>query len=269
MIPIKEYVEQRKEEIKQEVSKLIIKPKLVIVQVGNVEASNRYVKNKIKDSTEVGIPYDLIHVDETITEADLLSVIIKLNEDPTVTGFIVQLPLPKHIREQLVIEAIDPKKDVDGFSKLALVNPGTPQGIIDFLDSNNFEYTNKNAVVIGRSNIVGKPMAKLLLEKNCNVTTLHSKTSDENKRLFLKNADLIVTATGKRGLIDETYELKSTAWIIDVGMNLDENGKLIGDCERNLSFYPVAFQSPVPGGVGLTTRLALITNLIKLYKLTK
>lgn len=269
MITIKEYVEQRKEEIKQEVSELTIKPKLVIVQVGNDQASQAYIRGKVADTKKVGITCEVIHLDETVTENDLLTEIIKLNEDPTVTGFIVQLPLPKHIREQLVIEAIDPKKDVDGFSKLALVNPGTPQGIIDFLDSNNFEYTNKNAVVIGRSNIVGKPMAKLLLEKNCNVITLHSKTSDENKRLFLKNADLIVTAVGKRGLIDETYELKPTAWIIDVGMNLDENGKLIGDCERNLSFYPVAFQSPVPGGVGLTTRLALITNLLKLYKLTK
>lgn len=267
MQSIKEYVEIKKAQIKEEVDSLTIKPKLVIVQVGNVEASNRYVKNKMKDCAECNIPCELIHLDESITEADLLSTVIELNNNPTVTGFIVQLPLPKHIRESIVIEAIDPKKDVDGFSKLALVNPGTPQGIIDFLDSNNFEYTNKNAVVIGRSNIVGKPMAKLLLEKNCNVTILHSKTSNENKRLFLKNADLVVTAVGKRGLIDETYVLKPTVWIIDCGINLDENGKLIGDCERNLSFFPVAFQSPVPGGVGLTTRLALITNLIKLYKL--
>lgn len=268
METFKEYVAHRKEELKEHISQLKAKPKLVIVQVGNIEASNRYVKNKMNDCAEVGIPCKLIHLDETITEDDLLQEIIKLNEDSSVTGFIIQLPLPKHIREKIIIEAIDPKKDVDGFSKLARVNPGTPQGIIDFLDNNLFDYVNKNAVVIGRSNIVGKPMARLLLEKNCNVTILHSKTSNENKRLFLKNADLIITAAGKRGLIDETYELKPTVWIIDVGMNLDENGKLIGDCERNLSFYPVAFQSPVPGGVGLTTRLALITNLLKLYPMS-
>jgi len=264
MISIKDYVENRKAQIKDEVSKLTIKPKLVIVQVGNVEASNRYVKNKMKDCAECGIPCELIHLDETITEAELLSTIIDLNNNPTVTGFIVQLPLPKHIRESIVIEAIDPKKDVDGFSKLALVSPGTPQGVIDFLDFNNIDYTDKNAVVIGRSNIVGKPMAKLLLEKNCNVVQLHSKTSEENKRKFLKEADLIVVAVGHRNIIDTSYELKPSCIIMDIGMNINDEGKLCGDVEQDL---PVYFKSPTPGGSGLLTRLALITNLIKLYKL--
>lgn len=264
MQPIKEYVEIRKTQIKEEVNSLSIKPKLVIVQVGNVEASNRYVKNKMKDCAECGVPCELLHLDESITEADLLSTVIDLNNNPTVTGFIVQLPLPKHIRESIVIEAIDPKKDVDGFSKLALVNPGTPQGVIDFLDFNNIEYTDKNAVVIGRSNIVGKPMARLFLEKNCNVIQLHSKTSEENKRNFIKDADIIVVAVGHRNIIDSSYKLKPSCIIMDIGMNINDEGKLCGDVEQDL---PVYFKSPTPGGSGLLTRLALITNLIKLYKL--
>jgi len=260
---IKEYVAEKKEKLKQlDLSNL----KLVIIQVGAVEASCRYVRNKLKDCESVNLPAELIKLPEETTEAQILDLIKSLNEDETVTGFIVQLPLPKHISEQKVIEAIDPKKDVDGFSKLAKVNPGTPQGILDYLVDNNVEFQDKNAVVIGRSNIVGRPMAKLLLEKNCNVTILHSRTSEENKRLYLKNADIIVSAVGKRNIITSDYELKPTAIIIDVGINTNEYGKLVGDIEQDL---PVAFKSPVPGGCGLTTRLALITNLIKLGELSK
>lgn len=265
MTSIKEFVEIKKSQIKEAVSQLSSKPKLVIVQVGEVEASNRYVKNKMKDCAECNIPCELIHLEECISEVDLLNLIIKLNEDNTVTGFIVQLPLPKHIRESIIIDAINPKKDVDGFSKLAYVNPGTPQGIIDFLDFNKIDYTDKNAVVIGRSNIVGKPLARLLLEKNCNVIQLHSKTSEKNKREFLKNADIIAVAVGHRNIIDQSYELKPSCIIIDIGMNFNDEGKLCGDVEQDL---PVQFKSPTPGGTGLLTRLALITNLLKLAELT-
>ena len=264
MKSIKEYVAIRKAEIKAEVDKLENKPKLVIIQVGNNDASSVYIRGKLKDCDEVGIIGELIHLSEETTEFELLEIIKKLNNDDTVTGFIVQLPLPKTIREEAVINAISPEKDVDGFSKLALVDPGTPRGMIDFLESENFDFKNKNAVVLGRSNIVGRPMARLLLDRSCNVTVLHSKTSEENKRLYLKNADLIITATGHLGLIDHTYELKPTAIILDVGMNRDSNNKLIGDCERDL---PVAFQSPVPGSIGLSTRLSLIVNLLQLYKI--
>lgn len=266
MQTIKDYVKIRKELIKQQINLLNQKPKLVIIQVGSVESSNRYVKHKLLDCTEVNLPAELIQLEDTISEQELLDLMEKLNQDSSVTGYIVQLPLPKHISEAKVIEAINPLKDVDGFSKLALVNPGTPQGIIDYLDAQNFDYADKCAVVIGRSHIVGAPLAKLLLAKNCNVTVLHSKTSEENKRLYLKHADLICTAAGKLHLIDSSYELKPTATIIDFGMNFDENNKLCGDCDSNLL---VAFQSPCPGGTGLTTRIALITNLLKLYKIQK
>ena len=263
---IKEYVAEQKLKIKTAVEKLEQKPKLVIIKVGYVEASSRYVKNKLKDCEEVKIPAELIQFEDTVTEAALLAKIEELNNDDSVTGFIVQLPLPKHIRESAVIEAIRPEKDVDGFSKLAFVNPGTPQGILDYLEAQNYDFQNKNAVVLGRSNIVGMPLSRMLLAKNCNVTTLHSKTSETNKRLYLENADIIFAATGVRHLIDSTYKLKPEAIVIDFGMNFDENGKLCGDCDFDL---PVAFQASGAGKTGLTTRLAIITNLLKLYSLSK
>lgn len=270
MISIKEYVAKRKEEIKEE-AKTIKGLKLVIVQVGNNPASNAYVKGKLKDCAEVEVEAELIHLEENTSEFALLEVIKELNEDPTVTGFIVQLPLPKHISEQKVIEAISPEKDVDGFSKLAYVNPGTPQGIIDYLEYNNYDFVDKNAVVIGRSNIVGKPMARLLLERSCNVSVIHSKTSIKNKRALLAHADLIIVATGHINTLTDAdlqyitfYDGKynTKAFIVDVGMNRNDEGKLCGDCEA----VTVCEKTPVPGGVGLLTRLALITNLMKLAK---
>lgn len=277
MITVKEYVAIRKEEIKQEVSSMVVKPKLVIIQVGDNPASNVYIKGKLKDCAEVEIPAELIHFDENITTDVLYSKIDELNHDDSVTGFIVQLPLPKHISEQAVIELIDPKKDVDGFSKRALVNPATPQGIIDYLEYNNFKFEDANAVVIGRSNIVGRPIAKLLLDRSCNVRTIHSKTSDQNKKAALKYANLIIVATGHRNTLTDAdlYNLQNEAeywplwnvspscFIVDVGMNKNDEGKLCGDCEG----VTVCEKTPVPGGVGLTTRLALITNLLKIAKL--
>lgn len=268
MIPIKEYVAKRKEEIKEEVKEFenLI---LVIVQIGDNPASNAYIKGKLKDCAEVGIKAELIKLEENVDEHYLLNLIDCLNNDKEVTGLIVQLPLPKHISEQKVIEAISPEKDVDGFSKLAYVNPGTPQGIIDYLEYNNYDFVDKNAVVIGRSNIVGKPMARLLLERSCNVSVIHSKTSIENKRTLLAHADLIIVATGHRNTLtnddlgySKFVDKYDNCFIIDVGMNRNDEGKLCGDCEA----VTVCEKTPVPGGVGLLTRLALITNLMKLAK---
>jgi len=279
MIPIKEYVAKRKEEIKEEV-KAFSNLKLVIIQIGDNPASNAYIKGKLKDCAEVEIDAELIKLPEETTELHLLDLISELNVASDVTGLIVQLPLPKHISEQKVIEAISPEKDVDGFSKLAYVNPGTPQGIIDYLEYNNYDFTNKNAVVIGRSNIVGRPMARLLLDRSCNVSVIHSKTSETNKNTLLMNADLIICATGHRNTIvdknltkvefDATDRTTKTyhntrAFIVDVGMNRNDEGKLCGDCEA----VTVCEKTPVPGGVGLLTRLALITNLMKLAKRAK
>lgn len=261
---IKEYVAKRKQEIAETVQKMKNPPKLVVIQVGNNSASTAYVNGKLKDCNEVGIECEVVHMPEDTLETVLLCKVLELNEDESVTGFIVQLPLPKQISEKSVIEMIDPKKDVDGFSKRALVNPATPQGIIDYLEFCEGSFEDVNAVVIGRSDIVGKPTAKLLLERNCNVTQIHSKTSARNKARALLGAELVVVATGHRNTIvdcDVAYT-NPECKIIDVGINRNDDGKLCGDCEN----ITIREKTPVPGGCGLLTRLALITNLLKLAK---
>jgi 5,10-methylene-tetrahydrofolate dehydrogenase/methenyl tetrahydrofolate cyclohydrolase len=256
---VKEYVETKKLILKEQLKNNNLKA--VIVQVGGVEASNRYVRNKIKDLEEVGIETKLAKFPETISEEDLLHELYVLNTDRSVTGYLVQLPLPKHISEEKINEAIKPWKDIDGFNALSKTVPATPLGVYTYLKDMNYEFSGKNAVIIGRSNIVGRPMHKLLLDANMNVTVLHTKTSEEDKRFYLEHADLVVVAAGKAGVLNSSYKLKETAVIMDVGINFNSEGKLIGDCEPNL---PVAFQSPVPGGCGLLTRLAVIENLVKL-----
>ena len=259
---IKEYVAEKKERIKKE---LAGKPtlKMVIVQVGHVPASDRYVRNKAKDANEVNIDCEITNLPEDVTEEALLELLKGLNEDDTVTGYLVQLPLPKHISEDKVKLAIAPEKDVDGFHPLSKTVPATPLGVYNYLKDMNYEFQGKNAVVIGRSNIVGKPMAHLLLKESMNVTVLHSKTPEAEKRMFIRHADLIVVATGHQHTLTADYKLKAKAIVFDVGINVGEDGKLHGDCDPDLH---VKFQSPVPGGVGLLTRIAVIDNLIELSK---
>lgn len=257
---IKEYIKVRKEEIKSEVSKMHKKPHLVIVQLNEDPASIAYVKGKLKDAAELGIKADLIKLPVKTTEKQLLKVIDDLNKDKKVTGFIVQMPLPKQINEETIKLAVAPEKDVDGFHPLSKLNPCTPQGIMNYLKSEKVEFCGKNAVVIGRSNIVGKPMAKMLLKESCNVTVLHSKTPIKEMKNFLKNADIVVVAVGKKHLIDKKFKFKKTAVVVDVGINRDETG-LHGDCIPGLK---VQLQTPVPGGVGLLTRLALMENILKI-----
>lgn len=256
---IKEYVANKKLALKEKLKDTNLKA--VIVQIGNVEASNRYVRNKIKDLEEVGITAELLKFPEDISEDELMRQLHYLNIDDSVTGYLVQLPLPKHINEERITRIIWPIKDIDGFHPESKTVAATPLGVYTYLRDQNFEFSGKNAVIIGRSHIVGRPMHKLLLDANMNVTILHTRTSEEDKRFYLEHADLIVVAAGKAGVINKSYKLKESAVIMDVGINFNEEGKLIGDCEKDL---PVAFQSPVPGGCGLLTRLAVIENLIKL-----
>lgn len=260
MITIKEYVALKKEELAKEILQMNNKPVIKIIQVNDDYASNSYIKGKIKDVNEIGAKAILEKLPIDISEEELLKEIQKTNEDPSVNGFIVQLPLPKHISEEKVKLAIDPKKDLDGFNVLSKFKSATPNGILTFLEDNHYEFEGKNALVIGRSNIVGKPMAKLLLDKNMTVTIAHSKTPNSELRNFVKNADLIIVAVGKANFIDCSYEFKKSAFLFDVGINRDKDNKLTGDCEKDL---PVSFQSPVPGGVGLLTRLALLLNLME------
>ena len=255
---IKEYVKAKKIEIKNLVLHMERLPKLVIVQINEDEASYAYIRGKLKDAAELGINAELIKLPLETTEVELLKKIDELNKDDSVDGFIVQMPLPKQINEETVKLAISPEKDVDGFHPLSKLDPCTPRGIMNYLNSEGIQLQGKNAVVIGRSNIVGKPMARLLLSANCNVTVLHSKTSFEDMSRYIANADIIVIAIGKANFLDNRFTYKPSAVIVDVGINRLEDG-LHGDAERDL---PVALQTPVPGGVGLLTRLALYENLL-------
>ncbi len=259
---IKDFVKKRKEELKEEISKINKTISFLIIQVNDDEASNAYVKGKIKDASEVGINAILKRYPTSITEEELLKEIDKTNNDQNIYGIIVQMPLPKHIDEKKVSLAISIKKDIDGFHPMSLFTPCTPKGIISYLDEENFNYDSKNALVIGRSHIVGRPIAELLLNRNCNVTITHSHTKSDDLRRYVKNADLIVVAIGKTYFLDKTYEYKNDAYIIDVGINRTGDG-LKGDCKPSL---PVKLQTPVPKGVGLLTRLSLIENILEAYK---
>ena len=256
----KEYVINRKEEIKEIIKKLDKVPSFVIVQLNEDAASNAYVKGKLKDAAELGVNATLLKLPIETTQESLLIKIDELNKDDGVDGFIVQMPLPKQIDEEIVKLAINPKKDVDGFHPLSSLAPCTPKGIMTYLKSENTLFSGKNAVVIGRSNIVGKPMAKLLLKESSNVTVLHSKTSADDMKFYIEHADIIVVAIGKAGFLDNRFNYKKDAIIVDVGISRDENG-LHGDALPDL---PVKLQTPVPGGVGLLTRLALYENLLEI-----
>lgn len=259
---IKEYVSNKKSQLKDFFANEIIKPTLAIVQLNDDEASNAYIRGKLKDCSEIGISTRHIKLPITTTEEELLKLIDNLNNDLSITAFIVQMPLPKHISEDKVKKAVKPSKDVDGFNLLSKYIPATPKGIVEYLSDNNFDFDGKNAVILGRSNIVGKPMHDVLLSKNMNVINLHSHTSDKDKKFFIEHADLIVVAVGKPYFLDNKYKFGKNAVVIDVGINRVD-GKLLGDCKPGLK---VSFQSPVPGGVGLLTRLALLLNFKEVYQ---
>ena len=259
---IKEYVKAKKLEMKNLILNMPRLPKLVIVQINEDEASYAYIRGKLKDAAELGVDAELIKLPLETTQEELLKKIDELNHDDSVDGFIVQMPLPKHINEEDVKLAISPSKDVDGFHPLSKLDPCTPRGIMNYLNSEKVQIQGKNAVVIGRSNIVGKPMARLLLGANANVTVLHSKTSFEDMSRYIANADIIVIAIGRANFLDDKFTYKKDAVIVDVGINRLEDG-LHGDAQRDL---PVALQTPVPGGVGLLTRLALYENLLTIVE---
>ncbi|MFD1204408.1 bifunctional methylenetetrahydrofolate dehydrogenase/methenyltetrahydrofolate cyclohydrolase FolD [Sporosarcina contaminans] len=259
-------------EINDGVRKLLEKgcqPGLAVILVGNNPASHTYVRNKEKSSIEVGMKSEVIRLPEEVTEAELLKQIESLNADDTIHGILVQLPLPKHIDEDLVIQAIDPKKDVDGFHPVNVGKmligqqtflPCTPYGIMELLDRSGVDIAGKHAVVIGRSNIVGKPMGQLLLQKDATVTYCHSKTKDLSS--ITKQADVIVAAIGKSKFITDEH-IKEGAVVIDVGMNRDENGKLCGDVDTEKAKAVAAAITPVPGGVGPMTITMLLKNTLR------
>lgn len=258
--------------IKTDVEKLKEKgvtPHLTVILVGNDPASHSYVKGKKEACTEVGMSSEIIELPETISEAELLEHIKQLNNDDSVNGILVQLPLPSHIDEGTVIETIVPEKDVDGFhpinvGKMMLGKqtflPCTPYGIIEMLKSKNIDINGKHAVIIGRSNIVGKPVGQLLLNENATVTYCHSRTKDLKAHTL--QADILVVAVGKEHVITSDY-VKDGAIVIDVGVNRTEAGHLTGDVNFADVKEKASFITPVPGGVGPMTITMLLVNTIK------
>jgi methylenetetrahydrofolate dehydrogenase (NADP+) / methenyltetrahydrofolate cyclohydrolase len=274
-------------ELKKEIDSLKIKtgtvPGLAVVQVGTVAASSVYVKAKTKSAKEVGIDVIDHHLPEETTEKELLQIIYTLNNQDSVNGILVQLPLPKHINEQLVLDSIYPDKDADGFhplnvGKLSIASennenlliPCTPYGCLIMLKGLGFDLSGKNAVVVGRSNIVGKPMAQLLLKESCTVTIAHSKT--KNIQDVCKKADILVAAVGRPKMIKGDW-IKKGAVVIDVGINritIEVEGefknKLVGDVDFDEASKNASSITPVPGGVGPMTIACLLRNTTIAFK---
>lgn len=256
MNKMKEYAEMRKARLKEQIAEECFPPMLLIIRVGENEASARYVRNKIKDCEEVGIIAMEVQLSDGISTTGLIKYIQE--NQYMYDGIIVQQPLPKHIDQELINKVIDPKRDVDGFHPMSRFKPATAKGIVDYLEWRNFNFEGAKTTIIGRSQIVGKPLAQMLTNKDCTVTLCHSKSNWNDIWNSVCNSDLVICAVGKSGFLDCSSLLMP---IIDVGINFNEDGKLCGDCfvwngtERNIS--------PVPGGVGLLTRVALLENVVE------
>lgn len=260
------------ENLKAKVDTFEEKPTLVVILVGENPASKIYVNNKKKMAEKIGIHSEVINYPANITEAELLDKIEELNNNKKVTAILVQLPLPKHISKDNVMNKIIPSKDVDGFTpynfgklfsgETPTVYPCTPKGILLLLDEYNIEIEGKHVVIVGRSNIVGKPLSQMMLNKNATVTICHSHT--KNLSQITKTADILVSAVGKN--IIEGEMLKTNCVIVDVGIFKDENGKTRGDVDFESASKIASFISPVPGGVGPMTIASLMLNTVELFE---
>lgn len=271
----KDLAAEKREQLQVQCSELKEKgivPGLTVILVGKNPASQTYVRGKQRDCEKVGIASQLIELPDTVSEQDLLSEIDRLNKDEDVDGILVQLPLPEHISEHKVIEAISPEKDVDGFHPINVGKmmigeeaflPCTPFGILEMVKSKGIEIDGKHVVVVGRSNIVGKPVGQLFLKENATVTYCHSHT--QHLKETMKEADILIAAVGRAKMI-EADAVKEGAVVIDVGMNRDENGKLCGDVDYDEVKDVASYITPVPGGVGPMTRTMLLVNTIKAAK---
>ncbi|AKS67468.1 bifunctional methylenetetrahydrofolate dehydrogenase/methenyltetrahydrofolate cyclohydrolase FolD [Staphylococcus coagulans] len=250
-------------------------PKLSVILVGNDGASQSYVRSKKKAAEKIGMISEVIHLNENTSEADVLKELERLNQDDSVSGILVQVPLPKQVDEQKVLDAIDPAKDVDGFHPInigrlyldeAKLIPCTPLGVMELLKHADIDLEGKNAVVIGRSHIVGQPVAKLLIQQNATVTVLHSRS--QNISEHLKQADVIVSAVGRPGMVTRD-DVKAGAVVIDVGNTPDENGKLKGDVEYDEVKEIAGAITPVPGGVGPMTITMVLNNTLIAEKMRR
>ncbi len=262
------------EELKEKITKLDRKPGLVVIQVGEDPASKVYVGQKEKMSNELGYKYEHIKLNEKVEEKEVLDIINKLNNDDTIDGILVQMPLPKHLDSKKIQNTIDKNKDVDGLcdinaGKLShnvdTLVPCTPKGVMDILKHYNIEVEGANVVIVGRSDLVGKPLASLMINNNATVTICHSKT--KNLESFTKNADILIAAVGKKGIITSNM-VKDNAVVIDVGINRVD-GKLYGDVDFEGVKDKVSYITPVPGGVGQMTVAELGKNVLKAYNMNE
>ena len=270
-----EVAEKKRAQLTEEVVKLKeqgIVPGLAVILVGEDPASRSYVEGKEKGCEQVGIYSELIDLPETITEERLLAEIDRLNGDDRINGILVQLPLPKHIEEKAIIERISPEKDVDGFHPISVGRmmtgqdtflPCTPHGIVELVKETNLDISGKHVVVIGRSNIVGKPVGQLFLNENATVTYCHSKT--QNMKELSKLADILIVAVGRPKMITADY-IKEGAVVIDVGVNRLETGKLCGDVDFDNVLDVAGYITPVPKGVGPMTITMLLHNTVESAK---
>ncbi len=275
IIDVKSIVENKKQELKEEIVNLKnnnVFPKLAVILANNEESSKIYIGKKRKMCEELGIEEIEYILDEKVTNEEVIDIINKLNNDETIDGILVQLPIFKHLNQDIILNNISPEKDVDGFHPVNLgklianqsdgIVPCTPKGIMMILDSLNIDIQGKDAVVVGRSIIVGKPIAQLLLNRGATVTTCHSKTTDLKKHT--KRADILVVATGVPHLVTSEM-VKEDSVVIDVGINRID-GKICGDVDTDNVSEIVEYITPVPGGVGITTVISLMDNLVEIAR---
>lgn len=268
-IKIKDQLKVEVEKIKSAGKRI---PQLVVILVGDDQASQTYVRNKERGCQYIGIKSQVIRKDSSLKEEELIELIQQLNQDDSVDGILVQLPLPSHIDENKILDVIDPSKDVDGFhpdnvARLFLgqdsLVPCTPKGMMALLDEINYDLTGKEVVVVGRSNIVGKPVSLLCLQRNATVTIAHSRT--KNLKEVCQRADVLIAAIGKAKFFNKEY-IKDGAVVLDVGINRDENNKLCGDVDLQDVKDKVSYITPVPGGVGPMTITMLLSNTLDAYR---
>lgn len=260
------------EDLRVKLEKFSVKPTLVVILVGENPASKIYVNNKKKTAEKLGINSEVINYPSNISETELLEKIDELNNNKSVTAILVQLPLPEHISKENVMNKILPEKDVDGFTpynfgklfsgEVPTVYPCTPKGILLLLDEYGIDLTGQHVVIVGRSNIVGRPLSQMMLNRNATVTVCHSKT--KNLEQIIKTADILISAVGKN--IIEGKMLKSDCVVVDVGIFKDENGKTRGDVDFESASQIASYISPVPGGVGPMTIASLMLNTVELFE---
>lgn len=267
----KEVAKKVRSELAEKIQNENLKPKLAVILCGDDPASRVYVNIKSKACNEIGVEYEEYHLEKTTTQEYLLNLIDKLNNDKNINGILLQYPIPEGLNYEEAAEKISPKKDVDAFNPvnagllaMGIPNfvPCTPLGIMKLLEEYKIQVEGKKAIVIGRSNIVGKPMVQLLLNKNATVTVCHSKT--KNLKEEVEQADIVIAAVGKRNIVTKDM-VKKDAVVIDVGTNRDENGKLCGDVDFENVKDIASYITPNPGGVGPMTVAMLMNNIVKAY----